>query len=221
VKPTAILLHGPPGSGKGTQGRLLAGRSGCPHVVSGDLIRDRLAGGFPVGGYDFGLLGDGRFAPDEAVFELVRWRVALPDCAKGFILDGFPRTLWQAEALEGLLAALGFGQLVIHLKVDYNRVGLRLQERWFCPVCGAAGRRSQEAGLPLPVCLADGSVLVRRADDRREIIERRWLEYESRTLPLLSYWQGRRIDVRSICGEPDAQAVHDEVWAAIGGSVVG
>lgn len=220
MKPTAIVLHGPPGSGKGTQGRLLAERSGWPHVASGDLIRGQLANGWPVGVYDFALMGDGRFAPDEAVLDLVRRRVALPDCAAGLILDGFPRTLWQAEELDVLLGGLGFGQLVIHLKVDYNRVVLRLQERWFCPVCGAAYGGGADRSNPL-ACVADGSVLVRRADDRREVVERRWSEYANRTLPLLSYWESRKITVRTVGGEPDAQAVHEEVWAAIGGSVGG
>ncbi len=119
--PKALILFGPPGSGKGTQAKMLRETLGVPHISTGDMLRDRIAMGDPLGRQAQGLMQAGRLVPDEAVNRLVDERIAKPDCAGGFILDGYPRTIPQAEVLGKRLEELGFETVVIHLKVDYTR----------------------------------------------------------------------------------------------------
>src|SRR5580704_19199100 len=132
----ALVLFGPPGSGKGTQAKLLVQCLGIPQISTGDMLREHIQAGDPMGRAVAGVMKSGALVADERVNALVEERLAQPDAAKGFILDGYPRTRQQAEALSQWFAARGIAGLVIHLLVDYNSVISRLTGRRQCPHCG-------------------------------------------------------------------------------------
>ena len=132
-----LILFGPPGSGKGTQAKLLRQSLGIAHISTGDMLRERVASGDGLGQEAASIMQSGGLVPDAMVNRMVEERIEQPDCEKGFILDGFPRTVEQARLLAGVLAAKGLNPLVMHLKVDYNVIVSRLSGRRQCPTCGA------------------------------------------------------------------------------------
>jgi adenylate kinase len=198
--PTAIILFGPPGSGKGTQAKLLKAAMDIPHISTGDMLRERVASGDELGLQVKDLMQAGRLVPDEAVNRLVADRIALPDCRKGFILDGYPRTLPQAAVLDQLLSSRGYRQLVIHLKVDYTKVIARIAGRRVCPVCGTLYSLTSNPPRQPEVCDLDGARLVIRDDDRESVIRERLEAYERQTRPLLDYYRSRRSDLHEVDG---------------------
>lgn len=189
--PTAIILFGPPGSGKGTQAKLLRAAAGIPHISTGDMLRERIASGDELGLQVKDLMQAGRLVPDEVVNQMVADRIAQPDCRRGFILDGYPRTLSQAAALERLLAGKGYRHLVIHLKVDYTKVIARITGRRVCPVCGTLYSLTSNPPRQPAVCDLDGARLVLRDDDRESVIRERLDAYERLTRPLLEFYRTR------------------------------
>lgn len=198
--PTAIILFGPPGSGKGTQARLLKAAMSIPHISTGDMLRERIASGDELGIQVKDLMQAGRLVPDEAVNRLVADRIAQPDCRRGFILDGYPRTLVQAAALDGLLGERGYRHLVIHLKVDYTKVIARIAGRRVCPVCGTLYSLTSNPPRQPEVCDLDGARLVIRDDDRESVIRERLEAYERQTSPLLDYYRNRRSELHEVDG---------------------
>src|SRR5271154_5675747 len=132
-----LILFGAPGSGKGTQAKLLRQSLGIAHISTGDMLRERVASGDPLGLEVESMMKAGVLVPDETVNRLVEERIEEPDSIDGFILDGFPRTIRQAKLLGEVLAAKGIRPLVVHLKVDYNVIIARLSGRRLCPICGA------------------------------------------------------------------------------------
>jgi adenylate kinase len=195
-----IVLIGPPGSGKGTQARAVAGRAGVPRVSTGELLRAEKAAGTPLGALVDRLTRDGGFVPDEAMIPPVEARLAQPDCAAGFVLDGFPRTTPQARALDAWLAARGLSlDAVVYLDVPFDEIRRRAAGRLSCsnPACQAtvagapgpgAGAADGAAGGACAVC---GSPLVRRSDDRPEAVEERLAVFEAKTAPVVAYYQSR------------------------------
>jgi len=198
--PTAVILFGPPGSGKGTQAKLLKAATGFPHISTGDMLRERIASGDQLGLQVKDLMQAGRLVPDEAVNQLVADRIAQPDCRFGFILDGYPRTLPQAAELERLLAGRGYRHLVIHLKVDYTKVIARIAGRRVCPVCGTLYSLTSNPPRQPEVCDLDGARLVIRDDDRESVIRERLEAYERLTRPLLDYYRRRSPNLYEIDG---------------------
>lgn len=190
-QPAAIILFGPPGSGKGTQAKLLKTALGIPHISTGDMLRERIASGDALGLRVKDIMQAGRLVPDEVVNQLVADRIAQPDCQKGFILDGYPRTLPQAAELDRLLGERGYRELVIHLKVDYTKVIARIAGRRVCPVCGTLYSLTSNPPRQPDVCDRDGARLVIRDDDRESVIRERLEAYERLTRPLLDYYAGR------------------------------
>jgi len=186
--PRAIILFGPPGSGKGTQAKLLNESLAVPHISTGDMLRDRIASGDPLGIQVAGLMQAGRLVPDEAVDRLVEDRISQPDCRRGLILDGYPRTIPQARALEGQLQAKGFQPVVIHLKVDYTKIIARIAGRRQCPVCGALYNLSSHPPIQPETCDLDGARLAVRDDDREVVVRERLEAYDRQTRPLLEYF---------------------------------
>lgn len=183
-----IVLFGPPGSGKGTQAKLLVERLGLPHISTGDMLRGHIQAGDPVGQEVQSVMRSGNLVPDELVNRLVRNRIEAPDCENGFILDGYPRTTQQAQVLCKALAAREFVQLVIHLKVDYNKLIARLTGRRQCVQCGSLYNLVLKPPKNAGVCDLDGSPLVIREDDRESVIRQRLEAYEAQTRPLLEYF---------------------------------
>jgi len=186
--PTALILFGPPGSGKGTQAKLLKECMKVPHISTGDMLREQVASSGPLGQKVKGIMATGRLVPDEVVNELVEERISRDDCARGFILDGYPRTIAQAEQLELTLKPKGFAQVVIHLKVDYTSIIARLTGRRQCPKCGTLYNQSSNPPKNDEQCDLDGTRLVIREDDREEVIRERLEGYDHQTRPILEYF---------------------------------
>lgn len=186
--PTALILFGPPGSGKGTQAKLLREHLHFPHISTGDMLRESIASGEPLGLKVRELMGAGRLVPDEVVNQLVEERIGRPDCRDGFILDGYPRTIAQAEVMTGRVEALGYVPVVVHLQVDYNVIVARLTGRRQCPKCGTLYNLASSPPKNADRCDLDGTVLVVREDDRESVIRERLEAYERQTRPLLDYF---------------------------------
>jgi adenylate kinase len=184
----AVVLFGAPGSGKGTQAKALADRFSFLHVSTGDLLREHVEADDPLGHEVKALMEAGQLVPDELVSRLVEEAIDRPEARRGVILDGYPRTLAQAERLYQLLAARGIREVVVHLKVDYNEVVARLAARRQCARCGAVYNLVSNPPQRPGVCDRDGGPLVGRPDDREEVIHRRLEAYERQTRPLLDYF---------------------------------
>jgi adenylate kinase len=189
----ALVLFGPPGSGKGTQAKLLVERLGIPHISTGDMLRESIEADNAVGRQVKNIMKTGALVDDELVNRLVFDRLARADSVKGFILDGYPRTERQAKALHRWLLARGIDELVIHLLVDYNSLITRLTGRRQCPRCGTLYNLYSNAPKQDEICDRDGTKLVIRPDDSEAVIKERLDAYERQTQPLLKYFaeQGR------------------------------
>ena len=203
----AVVMFGSPGSGKGTQSRFLVEWLGIPQISTGDMLRDHMRRGTEIGRDIAGLMKSGSLVADQLVNELVRNRIAEKDCANGFILDGYPRTMEQAGTLLPLLAGIGMFEVVIHLAVDYNIVVTRMTGRRVCPQCGtlynALSRPPRRDGL----CDLDGAQLAIRDDDREDVVRQRLEQYEARTRPLIDYFRGsgaRMFEVDASRERPEA-----------------
>ena len=180
-----LILFGAPGSGKGTQAKLLKNVLGLPHISTGDMLRERVARRDELGQQVEKTLQAGALVPDATVNALVAERIEEPDCEPGFILDGYPRTVSQAEILTELLRSKAIAAVVVHLKVDYNVIVARLAGRRQCPVCGALYSLSPNSPTVSEVCDYDGSKLVVRDDDRPEVVAERLKAYDRQTSPVL------------------------------------
>ncbi len=191
----ALVLFGSPGSGKGTLSKYLKEWLGIPQISTGDMLRENIKAGTALGSSVKTLMRAGSLVADDVVNRLVEERISQPDANAGFILDGYPRTVDQAEEMMGLARRRGAEVVVIHLVVDYNVIISRLTGRRVCPVCGtlynAVSRPPQQPGK----CDLDGATLEIREDDREEVVRARLEEYRSRTMPLIEYFreQGTRL----------------------------
>jgi adenylate kinase len=185
-----LILFGPPGSGKGTQAVLLRDKLGFAHISTGEMLRERVACGDEFGRLVAGIMRTGALVPDELVNKMVEDRIELPDAAKGFILDGYPRTVQQATLLDGALRGKRIGTVVIHLKVDYNIIIARLSGRRQCPVCGTVYNLPPDTPPEKQVCSKDAAGLVVRADDAPETVQERLRAYEVQTTPVLEFLKG-------------------------------
>jgi len=185
----AIILFGSPGSGKGTQARLLQTCLQGPHISTGDMLRTHIALGDRIGQESERLIKSGRLVPDELVNELIKERLQDADTRSGIILDGYPRTTNQAEVLLGFLPVYGFRPAVVHLMVDYEIIVARLSGRRQCPVCGTLYSLKTNPPKNSGICDLDGTPLVTREDDRESVIRERLEQYEVQTRPLLEFFR--------------------------------
>ncbi len=205
----AVILFGAPGSGKGTQAKLLERQLGVPHISTGDMLRERVASGDAFGKEVMAIMESGRLVPDDWVNRLVAERIGRTDAAGGFLLDGYPRTVSQAQMLTNMLCERGLEQVVVHLNVDYNEVIARLSARRQCPRCGTLYNLVSNPPKRDDVCDRDGSRLLVRDDDREEIIRRRLQAYGEQTVPVLEYYAKstrRSYVVNGSNGTPEAIA---------------
>jgi adenylate kinase len=185
----ALILLGPPGAGKGTQAKRLAERYGVPHLSTGDMLREAIALGTPVGRAAAPIMERGELVPDSIVLGMVEERLGCEDCRDGVLFDGFPRTLAQAENLEGILERCGLGKpVVLNLRVDKETVLRRLAGRWTCSVGGEIYNLYDAPPKVPGICDSDGGVLIQRPDDREETVLERLRAYEQQTKPLVDYY---------------------------------
>jgi adenylate kinase len=207
----AVILLGAPGAGKGTQAKEAARKLEVPHLSTGDMFRDHVGRGTELGRQAKPIMERGELVPDAIVLGMVEERIARPDCARGFIFDGFPRTLAQAEALDRLLAARGTGDpVVLHIVVDEQCLVRRLTGRRTCRVCGAIYNVHDRPPKVEGRCDKDGGELVQRADDREEVIRERLAAYHRQTQPLVEYYRGRGVLV-DVDGSSAAEEVTRKV----------
>jgi adenylate kinase len=207
-----LLLYGAPGSGKGTQANMLRSHFGIPHIATGDMLRAEIQTGTDLGRKAQPILAAGQYVSDDIMIGMIRNRLRQPDCERGFIIDGFPRTVPQAEALDGLMAELGRGfDRVIYLKVDVEELLRRLSGRLVCPVC----QRTYPPGTP--ACEADGSSLVQREDDKAEAVKPRIEIYLQKTIPVLDHYRGGGL-VSEIDGRGTIEEITRQVLAAVNGT---
>lgn len=183
----SIVLFGSPGSGKGTQARKLTECLGVPHISTGDMLRERIRKGSEIDPALVARMKSGALVRDEVVDRMVEDRLSQPDAARGFVLDGYPRTLAQAEHFRGWLDQRGIHEVVIYLAVDYNVVIARLTGRRQCPRCGTLYNIVSQPPRVDNLCDLDGEQLVVRNDDREEVIRERLDAYERQTRPVLDF----------------------------------
>jgi len=194
----ALILIGPPGAGKGTQAKTIAKRLGVPHISTGDMFRDLVGRGTPLGERARPYMDSGELVPDDVVLEMVQERISRADCASGFILDGFPRTVPQAEEFEEIVQKRHLLEpFVIHFVVDTNLLLRRLTGRRTCSVGGEIYNIYDRPPKVPGRCDNDGGELIQRPDDHEEIITSRLSTYEARTKVLVDYFRrkGKVVDL--------------------------
>ena len=207
--PRNVVLVGLPGSGKGTQGAQFARRHGIPKISTGDMLREAVARGTALGREVEATLAAGGLVPDDLIIRVVDDRLRLPDTARGFVLDGFPRTLPQAVALDGLMTGRG-ALVVIYLDVSPDVIIDRILSRRICESCGQA-----DTGAPTTeYCASCGGGFVKRADDHVDVIKRRVAAYVENTAPLVE-WYRKWATFRAIDGNRPLPEVAGAFDAAV------
>lgn len=213
-----IILLGPPGAGKGTQARLLTDRKGLVQLSTGDMLREAVKAGTEIGLRAKDIMERGELVPDEVVVGIISERLDQPDCANGFILDGFPRTLKQAAELNNLLSAKGKKlDYVVEMKVDDEQLVERIVGRFTCGSCGEGYHDTFKRPKVENVCDNCGSSdFKRRADDNEETLRSRLMAYYKETSPLIGYYtcQG---NLASIDGMLSPQGVSEQIDAVLQG----
>lgn len=189
-----VILLGPPGAGKGTQAVSIAEKAGIPHISTGDMFRTALKHGTPLGVEAKKYMDAGELVPDDVVVAMVRERIQKPDCAKGFLLDGFPRTIVQAEKLDEMLVSAGLTiDRVLNLECSAATVLKRLTGRRVCKACGAIFHVTNMPSKQAGVCDACNGVLYQRDDDKEDTILNRLEVYNRQTAGLIDHYRRRAL----------------------------
>ncbi|ACM26300.1 adenylate kinase [Agrobacterium sp. SHOUNA12C] len=211
-----LILLGPPGAGKGTQAQRIVEKHGIPQLSTGDMLRAAVAAGTEVGKRAKAVMDAGKLVSDDIVNAIVSERIDQPDCARGFILDGFPRTLVQADATEAMLKAKGLElSAVIEIKVDDAVLADRISGRYTCANCGAGYHDENLRPKVEGVCDRCGSThFKRRADDNRETVVERLQVYYKETSPLIGYYYAKG-KLQSVDGMADIEHVTANIEAIL------
>lgn len=211
MKAEALIFLGAPGAGKGTQAKAVALHFGIPQISTGDILREAVRKQSPLGLAAKTKIEAGELVPDKVVCGIVQERIQEPDCQKGFILDGFPRTIGQAECLDRMLEQKGRGKpLVVNIRVDRDVLMKRLTGRRICSRCGEIYNVYYRPPKQEGVCDKDGGKLIHRADDNEEAIHHRLIAYERQTCPLVEYYRGKKL-LHDVDGNRDPAVIADEL----------
>ncbi len=209
--PVLLVMLGAPGAGKGTQAREIANWLCVPHISTGEMLRDAVERGTVTGKRVRAIMESGALVPDDLVCTIVEQRLSQPDCERGFILDGFPRSVHQALFLDGLLKSTHRGSVrVVNIRVDRDSVLKRLTGRRMCPKCGAIYNIYFNPPRRDSVCDLDGSSLVQRGDDTEEAVGTRLREYERQTKPLIERYRHMGA-LRAVDGNADPKTVREAI----------
>lgn len=210
-----LILFGPPGAGKGTQAQFLVDVYKIPQISTGDMLRAAVKNQTPLGLKAQEIMSQGGLVSDEIVLGIVAERLAQEDCRNGFVLDGFPRTIPQADALALLLQRAGrVIEHVISLEVDTDEVVKRLSGRRSCPACGKGYHLTYDAPKQAGVCDVCGAVLVQRDDDREDTVRNRLHVYDQQTAPLKGFYRTQHL-LREIPGMGPIAEVQQRIAAAL------
>ncbi|QRK05827.1 adenylate kinase [Archangium violaceum] len=211
-----LILFGPPFAGKGTQAKNLYADFKIPQISTGDILRKAVREGTEMGKLAGPLMAAGAYVPDEIVIGIVEERLKEPDCVNGFVLDGFPRTPPQAEALERMLARLGKKlDAVVSLEVPTEKLIERGSGRRSCPTCGAVYHVYQNPPKRAGFCDKDDTSLSQREDDKAEVIEKRLKKYETETASLKQFYAQRGL-LKSIDGVGSPEGIYEDIKKALG-----
>jgi adenylate kinase len=207
-----LILLGPPGAGKGTQAKRLEDRHSLVQLSTGDMLRAVVASGAPLGQQAKEIMAAGKLMPDELMIEMIADRISKPDCSTGFILDGFPRTVPQAEALDRMLGEKGLKlDHVIEMKVDDAALVERITGRYTCAKCGQGYHDKFQTPKVDGVCDVCGSTeFTRRADDNAETVSTRLAAYHKQTAPILPYYKERGV-LETVDGMADIDVVTEQI----------
>lgn len=212
-----LIIMGPPGAGKGTQAALIKKEYNLSHISTGDMFREAISNMTPLGIEAKRYIDKGMLVPDSVTIDLVRERLAKDDCKKGFLLDGFPRTLEQAYALKEILKELNIElDAVINIDVDLNALVDRIIGRRVCPKCGASFHIKNQPPKKEGICDECGTALVQRKDDTKETVLTRLNVYTSQTKPLLSYYEAQGL-LKNVDGMGDIDAIFERIKNSLGG----
>ena len=206
-----LILLGPPGAGKGTQAQMIVERYHIPQVSTGDILRTAVKEKTPLGVKAKGFMDQGKLVPDELVIGIIEERLKATDCKPGFVLDGFPRTIAQAEALQPILARMGKSiDHVVNIKVDDEELVHRLTGRRTCKNCGSMFHILFHLPKREGICDRCGGPLYQRDDDQEETIRTRLKEYQKQTAPLIQYYQQKKA-LRSIQGVGGQDQIFEQI----------
>ncbi|HTV82671.1 MAG TPA: adenylate kinase [Acidobacteriaceae bacterium] len=216
IAPGPILLLGAPGVGKGTQAKELMAKWGIPQISTGDLLRYHRDHGTPLGRQAKEVMAAGKLVPDDLVNQMVAERLKRPDTAAGYILDGFPRTLGQAEWLDQHLAtdAKALPVIAVSIQVGYTQLLRRITGRRSCPVCGTIYNIYLQPPRVYEKCDLDGAPLVRRSDDTEEVFTERMRTYETQTAPVVEHYRSRG-RFEEVNGDQPVEQVAAEIMAVV------
>ncbi len=210
-----ILLFGPPGGGKGTQAALITHALSIPSISTGEIFRAELRAGTPLGNAAKEIMASGGLVGDDIVNAMVRGRLEQPDCRGGFLLDGYPRTIPQAQFLDGLLPKLGYPEpVIIYLDVPDAVLIARLTARRQCPSCGRIYNLLSQPPVRDNVCDLDGAPLIQRDDDKEEVIRARLKAYAESTGPLIEFYSKRNF--HRVDGNRRPEEIRKEIDAILG-----
>jgi len=216
MRSQALIFLGAPGVGKGTQAREVSKHFSIPQISTGDMLREAVRERTPLGLAAKAKMEAGELVPDEVVCGIVEQRIGQPDCQRGFILDGFPRTLAQAEFVDRILQASGRGNpLVLDIQVDQDLLLKRLTGRRTCSLCGEIYNVYLNPPRLEGVCDKDGGKLLQREDDSEETIRQRLLAYEEQTSPLIDYYRRKGV-LQVVDGNRKPEPIARELIAFLG-----
>lgn len=211
-----VLMAGSPGSGKGTHGRRLGADLGVPHIATGDLLREQVAAGTPIGREAQTYMDRGNFVPDAVMIEMIKQRLSQPDAEKGFVLDGFPRTQVQANELDKLLADMGQTiDAVVVIEVPVEEIVVRLNGRRSCPKCQRGYHMLYDPPADDETCDDDGTKLEIRTDDEPDTVRHRLQVYANRTAGVIEHYDAAGL-VKRVNGEASVDEVSERIETALG-----